>query len=141
MKNLFKSIVVFIVLTYNVFGQTNDPILNGRVSFVTSNNIYVKFENTHAITIGDSLKLKSTNTACLVVKSKSSSSCVCQIIEGCEIQKGDEILFTNTLKPETEIIEVKPKAILEPKVLVEDEEPLYKEKIRGRISARLASDE
>ena len=98
MKNLFKSIVVFIVLTCNVFGQTNDPILNGTVSFVTSNNIYVKFENTHAITIGDSLKLKSTNTACLVVKSKSSSSCVCQVVNDCEIQKGDEVFFVNTPK-------------------------------------------
>ena len=96
MKYLFNSIIVFIVLTCNVFGQTNDPILNGTVSFVTSNNIYVKFENTHAITIGDSLKLKSTNTACLVVKSKSSSSCVCQVYNDCRetIMEFNELVCT-----------------------------------------------
>ncbi len=141
MKYLFNSIIVFIVLTCNVFGQTNDPILNGTVSFVTSNNIYVKFENPQAITIGDSLKLSSTNSACLVVKSKSSSSCVCQVVNDCEIQKGDDVFFVITPKekveptaPKTELIPV----VLDAKETITD--PIYKENIRGRISASTYSN-
>ncbi|MGB5499362.1 MAG: hypothetical protein WBM77_10575 [Maribacter sp.] len=144
MKYLFNSIIVFIVLTYNVFGQTDDPILSGTVSFVTSNNIYVKFENTQAIAIGDSLKLSSTNTACLVVKSKSSSSCVCQVVNGCEIKKGDEVSHSPKPMLEADLLEAQPQQIFEPEVLEVDEDPIYKEKIRGRISASsystLASD-
>jgi len=141
MKYLFNAIIVFIVLTCNVFGQTNDPILNGTVSFVTSNNIYVKFENTQAIAIGDSLKLKSTNTACLVVKSKSSSSCVCQVVNDCEIQKGDTVFYVN--KPKEIVKTTAPKKEFIPVVLDADElstDPQYKEKIRGRISASTYSN-
>ncbi|EAR01811.1 hypothetical protein [Maribacter sp. HTCC2170] len=141
MKHLLNFIIVFIVLTYNVFGQTKDPILNGKVSFVTSNNIYVKFDNTQNIAIGDSLKLSSTKTSCLVVKSKSSSSVVSQIINDCEIQKGDGVFFVNRPKKEVKIVE--PKKEFTPVVLDADElqkEPEYKEKIRGRISASTYSN-
>ena len=136
MKNFIKFLIVFLVLTYNVFGQTSDPIINGTVSFVTSSNIYVKFENTKDIAIGDSLKLSSTNTACLVVKSKSSSSCVCQVVNDCEIQKGDAVIFVNT--PKEKVNTTVPKKELLPVVEDADEtitDPMYKEKIRGRISA------
>ena len=136
MKYLFNSIIVFIVLTYNIFGQTKDPILHGTVSFMTSNNIYVKFENTQAIAVGDSLKLSSTNTACLVVKSKSSTSCVSQIVNDCEIQKGDKVIFV--IKPKEKVKPTAPKKEFIPVVLDADEmleEPKYKENIRGRISA------
>jgi len=141
MKYLFNSIIVFIVLTCNVFGQTNDPILNGTVSFVTSNNIYVKFENTQAIAIGDSLKLSSTNTACLVVKSKSSSSCVCQVVNDCEIQKGDEVLFVNTPKEKVKTTVQKKEIIPVAQDATETiTDPIYKENIRGRISASTYSN-
>lgn len=141
MKHLFNFIIVFIFLSYSVFGQTNDPIHNGTVSFVTSNNIYVKFENTQAIAIGDSLKLSTTNTACLVVKSKSSSSCVCQVVNNCEIQKGDTVFFV--YKPKEKVKTKVPKKEFIPVVLDADElpeDPQYQEKIRGRISASTYSN-
>ena len=136
MKYLFNFIIVFIVFTYNVFGQDNAPVLKGNVSFVTTNNIYVKFENTQTIAIGDSLKLSSTNAACLIVKSKSSSSCVCQVVNDCEIQKGDEVLFVNT--PKEKVEPTAPKTEFIPVVQYATEtitDPIYKENIRGRISA------
>jgi hypothetical protein len=136
MKYLFNSIIVFIVLTFNAFGQTNDQRIEGTVSFVTTSNIYVKFENTKNIAIGDSLNLKGANTTCLVVKSKSSSSCVCQVVNACEIQKGDDVFFVN--KPKEKVIAAAPKKEFVPVVLDADEleeDPKYKENIRGRISA------
>ncbi len=141
MKYLFKSLIVFIVLTYNVFGQTKDQIIEGTVSFVTTNNIYVKFENTQSIAIGDSLNLKNTITACLVVKSKSSSSCVCQVVNACVIQKGDDVFFVD--KPKEKVIVAAPQKEFVPVVLDADElqtDPEYKETIRGRISASTYSN-
>ncbi len=136
MKHLLNFIIVFIVLTGSVFSQSNDSILIGTVSFVTSNNIYVKFENTKTITIGDSLKLSSTNAACLVVKSKSSSSCVCQIVNDCDIKKGDAVIFVSS--PKIMVKTTVQKKELLPVVDAANEtvtNPIYKEKIRGRISA------
>ena len=87
MKNLYSTIIALIALTYNIFGQDPDQTLQGQVSFVTTQNVYVRFSDTEAINVGDSLKLQNTGTYCLVVKSKSSTSCVCDIVEGCPVQK------------------------------------------------------
>ena len=76
----YSLILGFIILTYSGYGQDNDEILIGQISFLTSNNIYVKFDTTSKISPGDTLHLSNTNSACLLVKSKSSSSCVCSII-------------------------------------------------------------
>jgi hypothetical protein len=98
MKFKFHFILAFMALTLNAIGQDN--ILQGQVSFVTTNNIYVKFDDTSTIKLGDSLNLGGKEIPCLVVKSKSSTSCVCTIINDCEIQKGDEVLFNYVIKTE-----------------------------------------
>ncbi|MGB5555865.1 MAG: hypothetical protein WBM83_14510 [Flavobacteriaceae bacterium] len=130
----YPIFIILLILTYHTFGQDNDRILKGQISFVTSNNVYVKFENTEPIAIGDTLKLSSSNTPCLVVTSKSSSSCVCSLIASCEIKKGDPILFNYVLKPVVQKAKIAPEPLFEPVILDKDEEPLYKESIRGRIS-------
>ncbi len=121
-------------LTVSVFGQDPDLQLKGQVSFVTSQNIYVKFQDTKAIAIGDTLRLESTNSSCLLVKSKSTTSCVCDLVKECAIQKGDNVLYQ--IRPTR--IEKKEEAQPEQrKQLITDseEKSLYKEKIRGSISA------
>lgn len=121
-------------LTYCVVGQDTSHAKTGQVSFVTSKNIYVKFDDTTVMSLGDSLRLSGASTPCLVIKSKSSTSCVCSLVEGCEIQKGDKVTYTYILKTEV-VEEVEPEPLFEPTVLDAEEESLYKEKIRGRISA------
>jgi len=127
--------MLFLALTYNVFGQDDARVLKGQISFVTSNNIYVKFENTDPIAIGDTLKLSSNNTSCLIVRSKSSSSCVCSVVEGCEVQKGDAVVYNFTIKKNIDKPKEEPVAVFEPIINDAEEEPLYKENIRGRVSA------
>ena len=138
MKSGYCFIIAFMALTLSVFGQDPNPKLEGQVSFVTSQNIYVKFQDTRAIAIGDALRLKNSNTSCLLVKSKSTTSCVCEIIEGCAIQKGDIVVFqarTGQIEPVDEVVEEVP--VQKPAPLPADLEiePLYKESIRGNISA------
>ncbi|MBK8555053.1 MAG: hypothetical protein IPL65_04440 [Lewinellaceae bacterium] len=53
--------------------------MEGNVSYVSSQSVYVKFTNTDNIKIGDTLLVERNDTlvAALLVKSKSSVSCVC----------------------------------------------------------------
>ncbi|MBL0044886.1 MAG: hypothetical protein IPP33_11000 [Flavobacteriales bacterium] len=67
--------------------------VEGEVTYVTANNLYVRFTSTETIAIGDTLYLvkKGSTTPCLVVHSKSSTSCVCKAFGGYVIVKGDPV--------------------------------------------------
>lgn len=134
MNSKYSFILAFIALTYNVHGQNPNPQLEGQVSFVTSQNVYVKFQDTKAIAIGDTLHLVSSNSSCLLVKSKSTTSCVCEIVEGCIIQKGDKVLYQIRPKKIEETADVQKQELIPIDSYLVDE-PLYKENIRGSISA------
>jgi len=84
-------IIVFTAFYSHVFGQGVEEQLSGEVSYVTSKSIYVKFENTEKINVGDTLRLTSNNSPCLVVTNKSSRSCVCLKVNNCKVEKGDKI--------------------------------------------------
>ena len=111
------------------------------MSFITSNNIYVKFDNTSTINVGDTLQVSGMNIGCLLVKNKSSSSVVCSIINSCEINKGDEV-FVRNLNRKKEISKDKLDKNIVPSIddiavkkEVQKKESLYRERIKGRISA------
>ncbi len=93
-----KYILIFIVFTGlscpKSFGQDRNGVLKGKVTFVTSQNVYVKFETTENIQIGDTLKIASSDISCIIVNNKSSNSCVGVLINGCEVKKDDDIIFT-----------------------------------------------
>lgn len=125
--------------------QESNEVLPGRVSYVTSYNIYVKFENTSNIVVGDTLyKVENEiQMPCLLVTQKSSTSCVCSALSGCQISKDHEVFLKKTKSKELEQpstqkpavapaqelpIEVKPNA--KPVHISE-----YQEHIRGRVSA------
>ena len=102
MKYAPQFFIFFLIFTSYLLGQEAGPAMEGIVSFVTTNNVYVKFADTESILIGDSLELLSSNTSCLIVKSKSSTSCVCIVVEGCTINKGDTVLFTPKISSDSE---------------------------------------
>ncbi|MBK8339855.1 MAG: hypothetical protein IPK99_07575 [Flavobacteriales bacterium] len=68
--------------------------VQGEVTFITANNVYVGFPSTATIAIGDTLQLvKGTEvSACLVVTTKSSTSCVCKVLQGCKVMKTDKVV-------------------------------------------------
>ncbi|WP_146613515.1 hypothetical protein [Arenibacter echinorum] len=128
--------ISFVALTYNIYGQdpVPAPLLSGEVSFVTTQNVYVKFHDTQAIIIGDSLRLEGTGNSCLVIKNKSTTSCVCTVVEGCTIQKGDVVIYRIPPKIPEKKKETPRKEVIQPIIELE-EKPLYKETIRGSVSA------
>ncbi|MEM7656494.1 MAG: hypothetical protein AAF399_10230 [Bacteroidota bacterium] len=128
------------LLTMFSWGTSFAQDMVGEVSFLTSRNVYVKFDNTEAIQVGDSLQLATSKAFCLVVTNKSSSSLVCEKIGDCLIQKGDQILAK---VPDSEAIEP---SLVDPPVSATDPpstdslastyepEARPEEVIRGRIS-------
>ncbi len=85
----------FAAIASLVQAQDNDGLEKGKVSYVSSQNVYVKFESTERIEIGDTLFLnkKGEMIPSLVVNNKSSISCVCTPIISSGINVSDEIIF------------------------------------------------
>ena len=70
--------ILFFLFAITVFAQTgNKKIIIGNVSYISSQNIYVQFDNTNGIEIGDTLFIKEKNNYLPAVKveHKSSTSC------------------------------------------------------------------
>jgi len=128
--------ITFIALLscFGLFSQ--ESVLNGEVSFVTSNNIYVRFDDTSLIKIGDSLRIDGhKGEPCLLVNSKSTTSCVCRFLDDCEITKGEKVIFIVPKRVNVSLVsEEKPKSTAEP-VELEQADLLYPQEITARISA------
>jgi len=141
MKYTFIFIAYLICINSSIFGQDNGQLLKGRVSFVTSKNVYVKFENTKNITVGDTLYISENKTACLLITSKSSSSTVCSRLNNCQIKKDDEVFLKYTANEAMNIVKQTNESeetninidSVETKKK-EKKESKYKSEFRGRVS-------
>lgn len=71
-------IILLIGLCDNIFAQNSVTIIKGTISYISTGNVYVKFENTERIKVGDTLFVARNNILfpALTVKSLSSVSCV-----------------------------------------------------------------
>ena len=129
-----------VITSSNIFGQEKDQLINGKVSFVTSKNVYVKFDNTENIKIGDTLKFLNQTRPCLLVKNKSSNSVVCTSIFECDVKKGDEVYYNySTKNKNNEKAIVVVQDINNNKDSIENankktKDPRYLQEIKGRIS-------
>jgi len=91
-----KYILIALLLCHAtvIMSQTDQQVEEGFVSYVTPQQVYVKFASTSNINIGDTLYIQEQDffTAVLLVKNKSSISCVCEIIPGKEVKISQRIL-------------------------------------------------
>ena len=70
--------IFFLFFAVSVFAQSgNEKIVSGRISYISSQNIYVQFEKTTGIEIGDTIFFNEKNNFIPAVKveHKSSTSC------------------------------------------------------------------
>ncbi|PCH51267.1 MAG: hypothetical protein COC22_05380 [Flavobacteriaceae bacterium] len=129
-------------------GQEKKILLTGIVSYVTSQNVYVKFESTNNINIGDTLRFLNQKKPCLLVQNKSSKSTVCISLFGCDIKKGDTVFFNykidkiEDLQKEVETTSTKIKKPIKTK---QEKKEAYNntensEQIRGKLSASSYND-
>ena len=84
MNFIRKSIffIFFIIAGFSLYGQITESYIKGNINFISSQNVYVQFVNTGGIEIGDTLfsLKKDTYLPILIVKSKSSISCIGSVI-------------------------------------------------------------
>ena len=133
-----------------LFAQKETVIEKGAVTYVSSQNVYVKFTSTEHINKGDTLFLKKGELLLpgLLVKDKSSTSCVCASLSTEKAKIGDEYYSKSTVEKKPE--KAKPQkekplpagqdtTIKAPPVVIaphdDKEEGVFKQKIKGRISA------
>jgi len=103
MKRIF-SILFILFLLIELKGQTVAENLVGKVSFISSQNVYVKFKSTSGISEGDTLFISAGDKLLpvLVVNSLSSFSCLCRSISDQNIPV-DHIIIARikTKKPDS----------------------------------------
>lgn len=125
-----KTYRILFLLTFSILfaGQIKAQEITGTVSFITSENVYVRFTDASKIEAGDTLNIVANgiSTPCLLVVNKSSTSCVTKAISGCNPEKGAEI---------TARIPVEKKKRKEEVAVIEDE--LAKDK-KGKENAETA---
>ncbi len=114
-----------------------DPIL-GEVTFLTTQNVYVRFESTELVRIGDSLFISGREAACLLVTNKSTTSCVCQLLGDCNVEKGTAVTAypqpeSETQQPQAPVATVE--APLEKEEATVRIDPMQLQEIRARVSA------
>ncbi len=134
----------------SLYGQDDTSIQEGTVSFVTSNSIYVKFDDTEKIQSKDTLLSQKGGVLvpCMVVVDKSSTSCVCRLLDDCQVEQGQTIVFSYSAPkkrtsegvavPDSTQIEINESTsgeVAASSEVITTEPSFYKEKIRGRISA------
>ena len=86
-------ILFCIVLGLTSFSQDASIELEGEVSYVTSQSIYVRFNSTENLMVGDTLYVlvDGIKKPSLVIKNLSSISCVCSPINNFNLKAGDKI--------------------------------------------------
>jgi hypothetical protein len=79
MKQLFLLAVLFFFSGLALTAQQQSALPEGVVSFITSQNVYVKFRTTESLAAGDTLFImqESLLQPALIIKELSSISCVC----------------------------------------------------------------
>lgn len=127
-------IVVLLLLALGGFAQSG---MQGEVTFITAQHVYVKFERTEGIAVKDTLDLMKGGvpSPCLVVSSMSSTSCVCAVVADCKVGKADRVQ-TRSLHV-TEVKAEKRSKATKPRTELAEDDTLGSrgERIRGRLSA------
>ena len=108
----------FLAFTLFLFSEVRaqeKKSLSGTVSFVTSQYVYLKFENTESINAGDTVSVKINNqpTPCLIILQKSSISCAAEIIGNCPVEQGTEVVVRTKIKKVSRDKEKKTKLLAE----------------------------
>lgn len=103
--------------SHRAAAQENERIFNGRISYITGLNIYVKFENTRGIENGDTLYIRKNDTLvpALQVQHHSSISCLCRSVSETNFRVGDNV-YARVGQPGA------PTAPLPPPVIAEDKD-------------------
>jgi hypothetical protein len=102
MNNPMKYILpvmLLLLFEFSLKGQTLGESNEGAISFMTTQNIYVKFQSTNNILAGDTLFIiqDTKMIPVLIVRDLSSISCVCISISSRKLSVADKVLTQRKL--------------------------------------------
>ena len=149
-RKMIKCIIRNIGLLYLLFlifavgetsAQESTNLMEGKVSYITGENIYVRFASTEQIENGDTLFIRDENslTPALLVDHKSSISCLCSKLAE-HTFKVDDIVYGRKNNPVSEVVKPQqelPEKDVNEQVLITQEptkEPSRTQDISGRLS-------
>lgn len=105
MKNIIY--ILFLIISANILAQTqSDTLITGTVSFISSQNVYVKFDNTDGIDNGDTLFIKNGSilNPAILVNHQSSKSCAGISLNGLSLKVDDPLFAIIEVIAEEEIV-------------------------------------
>ena len=98
MKN-YLPFFLLVLSAFSLSGQDLSQLTEGKISYVTAQNIYVKFSSTATITAGDTLYLTRDGHLVpgAIVKDLSSISCVCVSLVAEKFTEGTTLVSTKRI--------------------------------------------
>ncbi len=135
-----RIIILFLFIAVSIlYSQQNKIVVEGKISYLSSQNIYVKFTSTTGIKIGDTLFAKSKNelVPVVVVKYISSKSCSGKKLISTKFEIGATLL---ALIEREEVIEPRGLIVVEEanKSIPEKKVKRGRNKRNGEITGRLS---
>lgn len=147
-----RLILIFFIIAagLSLTGQEVSESLAGKVSLISSQNVYVRFNSTEGIIAGDTLYMSSNGklVPVLTVSNLSSVSCVCSPLPDVILSVAQDIVARKNIsavKPQEKDLESVVKEVPLQIVTVDSAKKQYytnglKQKINGNISAYSYSD-
>jgi len=92
MRYLLSTLYIFLA-GLNVLGQDGSEIREGKVSYITTQSVYVRFSSMEHISEGDTLYIRQGNDyiPALQIKNLSSISCVCRTLGSDTFEVSDAV--------------------------------------------------
>lgn len=146
MLKYFLMLAFFFCSVFILKAQNGMTELQGKVSFVTAQNIYVRFDKSTLIELGDTIFIRQGEIMkpLLIVESKSSLSCMGKPIGNSEVSAGELVFVKSTsdiaIDKKEGVSRVKEEApmpkeyIPEKAIQAELNNSIFKQDIKGRVS-------
>lgn len=92
---IITAIALFVLPVLMSQGQTDVKQKNGKISYQSSENIYVTFESTEGMKVGDTIFVAGNGSMkpVMVIKNLSSISCVCEKLPGYDPKVSDKVVY------------------------------------------------
>jgi len=136
-------VFLLIITGFCLKGQTTSETKEGVISYVTKQNIYVKFLSTEDISVGDTLFIpgQAKLIPVLIVKELSSISCVCMPIAQSNLAVADKVLTRQKLIQQKKTNEISPEPKISPVEIKRDTVAVKKDlpkKLKQDVNGRIA---
>jgi hypothetical protein len=128
--------ILLILFGSGAAGQNIPGNIDGKVSYVTSQNIYIKFQSTEHISRGDTLYAKQEGilVPVVIVQDISSISCVCTPLSGLKLAVGDQVLSKQkTTLPADKPVDEKKASVIPAAIASRDSVAPKKEQPKKRV--------